>query len=126
MKQKLLIIRGLPGSGKSTLGQKLAPGQVYEADQFRYNDKGEYIFDPSKNGEAHEKCFNATKQALLSGELVVAVCNTFIKRWEYMKYVNLAKELGVEYEIIVCTGKWNNIHGVDEETIARMKKNWEK
>ena len=126
MKMKMLyIIRGIPGSGKSTMARKLAPNAAFEADAYMVDQQGNYAFDPSRLGEVHQKCYEAVRDALMQDIANVAVANTFVKRWEYQKYVDLANELGVKYEIIVCNGGYKNIHGVPEEAIQRMKDNWE-
>jgi len=119
------IIRGIPGSGKSTLARKLAPNAHYEADAYMVDANGEYAFDPKRLSEVHQKCYEAVRNALLDDTENVAVANTFVKRWEYQKYVDLAVELGVAYEIIVCNGGWQNVHGVGEDVIQRMRNNWE-
>jgi predicted kinase len=121
----LYILRGLPGSGKSTLARQLAPNDHYEADAFMVDKDGHYSFDPTRLGEVHEKCLNAVREALTGGAEVVAVANTFVKRWEYQRYIDLATSLGVDYEVIVCSGDYQNIHGVPQETILRMKSSWE-
>jgi predicted kinase len=121
----LYIIRGIPGSGKSTMARKLAPNAAFEADAYMVDQQGNYAFDPSRLGEVHQKCYEAVRDALMQDIANVAVANTFVKRWEYQKYVDLANELGVKYEIIVCNGGYKNIHGVPEEAIQRMKDNWE-
>ena len=124
MKMELYIVRGLPGSGKSTLAAKLAPNAHYEADQFRYVD-GVYVFNPAENASAHEKCYEAVKAAIMRGEPKIAVSNTFVQRWEYDKYIQLARQFNIKFTIIKCTGTWQNIHGVDQETMNRMKSKWQ-
>lgn len=56
---KLLIIRGIPGTGKSTLAHKLVCDGEYraffEADQYFMTESG-YDFDPSKLHAAHAFC----------------------------------------------------------------------
>lgn len=121
----LYIVRGLPGSGKSTLASELAPGQVFEADQFRFNDQGQYVFDPAQTAEVHRRCQEAVRNALAQGHPKVAVANTFVKRWEFEYYLSLAEEYGYQAKVIVCRGEWQNIHGVDSATIARMRANWQ-
>lgn len=123
--QKLYIVRGVPGAGKSTLAKQLAPNAHYEADAYMVDANGEYAFDPKRLPEVHAMCLQAVRDALVAGVPVVAVANTFVKRWEYQRYVDLAMELGVAYEIIVCDGGYQNIHGVPGDVIQRMRANWE-
>ena len=123
--QKLYIIRGVPGSGKSTLAKKLAPAAHYEADAYMVDANGEYAFDPKRLPEVHAMCHQAVREALIAGTTVVAVANTFVRKWEYQRYVDLAVELGVAYEVLVCNGGYQNIHGVGGDVIERMRANWE-
>lgn len=50
----LILLRGLPGSGKSTKAKKLAgsTGLVYSTDDF-FMVKGEYVYDPKLIGVNH-------------------------------------------------------------------------
>jgi predicted kinase len=123
--QKLYIIRGVPGSGKTTRAQELAGMNYFEADQWMWNSAGEYQFDPSRLGYCHTMCKNSVRAALAAGLPVVAVSNTFVKKRDYMPYVKLAEEFGAEVEIIVMTGNWKNVHGVPEETVERMRRQFE-
>jgi tRNA uridine 5-carbamoylmethylation protein Kti12 len=137
----LYIIRGLPGTGKSTLGKTLAGKQSFAADDHFMVD-GEYKFDPSKLGEAHNQCARNVKNALLDGEAAirsgvtsfsVAVCNTFSCRWEYEPYIEMAKELGVRYFVInlfdndtpLETLFERNVHGVPRHVFKSMYDRWE-
>lgn len=117
---KLYIIRGVPGSGKSTLARQLAGDQVYEADQWM-TDGGEYRFDPSRLHFCHQSCQRAVAAALDQGVPVVAVANTFVKHRDYAPYVQMAQERGVEVEIVVASGSWENVHGVPAATVDRMR-----
>ena len=119
----LILIRGLPGSGKSTLAKKLIPiinANHFEADMFFINFEGKYIYDASRIREAHNWCFNKTRDALAMGQNVI-VSNTFVRRWEMVPYLNLRPDA----VILECSGNYQNVHGVPEEVIARMKQNWE-
>lgn len=76
---KLYIVRGLPGSGKSTYVLKNLHNVLhFEADKFYINDQHEYNFDSNLISVAHEWCFSNVVKALRDGHNV-AVSNTFIK-----------------------------------------------
>ena len=95
-----------------------------EADQYFIESSGEYVFKPHKVPDAHNWCFSAFVKNLLEDNSVV-VSNTFIKKWEYTPYVEICKKLSIPYEIIVCEGRWQNVHGVPEEKVEKMRKGFE-
>ena len=130
-KGDLYLVRGLPGSGKSTVAERIAcpDGAHLSADSF-FEAGGAYRFDPARLGEAHEWCLNTTGM-LLRRMPVVAVANTFTRAWEWKKYLTLPfRRLHVldlfdagltnEELHVRCT------HGVPLHTIARMRGRYER
>ena len=129
----LTLIRGLPGSGKSTLAKKLveetanSTGQTIvhlEADMYFIDDAGVYCFQPEFIKKAHAWCQQACEN-LLQQQQSVIVSNTFIKHWEMKAYQQLAKQYNAKLEVIVCKGKYANIHEVPAETVKRMRQQWQ-
>lgn len=126
----LYIVRGLPGSGKSTLGATLAAGRCYSADDFFVGEDGVYRFDPTKLSEAHSACQENVARALGAGE-VVAVANTFCERWELMPYFKIAK--GARLVVISLYDQGyndvelarRNSHGVPAEAIRKMRQRYD-
>ena len=116
----LYIIRGVPGSGKSTLAHKLTDN-VVEADQYFYDDKGNYNWSANKLNQAHNWCYNTVKKYMEEGRDKIAVANTFVKNRDYKRYVELAKEFGYKVDIRTCTGNYQNIHNVPDETVEKMR-----
>lgn len=119
----LTLIRGLPGSGKSTLA-KTIPAVHLEADMYFVNEQGEYQYRPEEIGDAHQWCQQQTDYWLQQGKSVV-VSNTFVKQWEMTVYKKLARKHKAKLNIIVCRELYGNIHGVDDEVIERMRKDWQ-
>ena len=127
----LYIVRGLPGSGKSTFAKKLVSSDflVCEADKY-FIDKetGEYKFDGSKIKDAHRYCQDLVetymKDSLVNDQWYreIAVSNTFTQEWEMQPYFELAKKY--DYTVFVTIvenyhgGK--NVHGVPDDKLEVM------
>lgn len=120
----LILIRGLPGSGKSTQAKKYEGFVHVEADMYLIGPDGVYRFDPKRLGEAHAWCRNTARAALAEGKNVV-VSNTFTTRAEIEPYITMAHELGVTMITVTMTGNWGSIHGVPEATMENMRRRWE-
>ncbi len=62
------ILRGVPGSGKSTRAALFAgtSGIIHSTDSYFYKN-GEYLYDPSKLGEYHDKNYEAFCISLSKG-----------------------------------------------------------
>lgn len=140
MSKILYLIRGVPGSGKSTLAKQITEN-VCEADDYFYLQYGTYHFDPSKLREAHDFCYNKCKSMMTEpvyyimdtpgeehveiGHPVIAIANTFTRKWEMKRYVDLANEHGYTVIEIICRGKFKNVHGVPYEKVKQMRKRFE-
>jgi|TARA_B110000495_G_C22967450_1_gene567523 predicted kinase len=121
----LYIVRGLPGSGKSSLAKKVTEA-VYSADDFFTNKKGEYNFNVKLLGKAHEWCWGKVRDAMYIGVQAVAVANTFTQGWEAEKYYQIAEEYGYSVFVIECQNDFGNVHDVPQKSIDAMKERWEK
>lgn len=119
----LFIVRGLPGSGKSTFAKLLVNRQRakehFEADMYFMKD-GVYQFDIKRIGAAHEWCYREVEAALWSGVDVV-VSNTFTRATEMEDYLILTEKQHWPVEVWECCGSFQNVHDVPEETLKRMR-----
>lgn len=120
----LYIIRGVPGSGKTTLAYRLTD-TVIEADDFFVDPDGVYRYDQKRIGEAHAHCQIRVLRAMAYGINRIAVSNTFTRCWELITYIEMAKALGYAVRVIRCQGTWQNTHGVPAEIVEAMRNRFE-
>jgi hypothetical protein len=120
----LYIIRGLPGSGKTTLAQRITP-YYFEADQHFTTPQGVYAFNPNLLPAAHAVCQQRVWEAMQKEFAVIAVSNTFSQRWEVEPYRVLARLMDYAVVELTMNNTFANIHGVPAEAIQKMKERWE-
>jgi predicted kinase len=125
MEKILFIVRGLPGSGKSTFAKTLG-GTHHETDNFFMVD-GKYKFDGTKIKESHNSCQNKVKTDMMVGREKIVVSNTFTQEWEMEPYFGMAKEFGYKAFSIIVENRHGgtNEHGVPEDKIQLMKDRFE-
>lgn len=116
------IVRGLPGSGKSTFAKTLAKSlniPFWEADQFFYKD-GQYNFDPTKLGEAHAQCFENFCKTAFDG---CVVSNTFTTEKELEKYCQFCVDNCLQFTVLIVENRHGNksIHDVPETVVDTMR-----
>lgn len=124
MKQ-LILFRGLPGSGKSSLAESLCE-DVWSADLY-FERHGEYFFDASKLKWAHEWCRSHVANSMISGSQIIGVANTFTQDWEMQPYFDLAKKYNYRISTVIVENRHEseNMHGVPFDKIKQMKGRFE-
>ena len=150
--KKLVILRGLPGSGKTRAILEILKEHNYlpalpevdariaevscSADHHFENkgDYGEYIFNPAELGRAHMLCQAKALDAMAAGKPLVIIDNTNTRHWEYYIYQRMGDHFGYEIEVR-CIGGTSmedvrkyaarNVHGVPELKILEMAYRWE-
>jgi predicted ABC-type ATPase len=122
MEKVLYIVRGIPGSGKSTFAKTLG-GKHVEADMYFIDENGDYKFDGLKIKLAHEWCKISCIAWMGSNEEKIVVSNTFTQEWEMEPYFTLAKEYGYTVFTIVVENRHGGVnqHGVPEDKLQMMK-----
>ncbi|MCE9678980.1 ATP-binding protein [Shewanella sp. AS1] len=141
-----IIMRGLPGSGKShwvaqfiqsqepSLAKTILRHGYFSTDAL-FTVQGEYRFDAARLAEYHQRNLTLFIQSLAQSQPVVICDNTNMARWEFMAYEAAAKALGYQVrEVLIgdpldrehqmeCAER--NQHGVSLASIAAMAKKFE-
>ena len=126
----LFLVRGLPGSGKTSFASAIwNEYAVCEADKFFYDKEGNYNFDPSKLKEAHTWCKNQVETRMIDHQNnqqyypEIAVSNTFTQEWEMEDYFKLAEKYGYKVVSLIIENRHGgqNVHGVPEDKLQIMK-----
>ena len=133
MGKNLYIVRGLPGSGKSTFARSIAkPYQIFEADQY-FMKRGKYTFEMSKLKDAHDDCKQRVARRMrenLFNSIFfnnIVVSNTFTQDWEMKYYRSIGKRYGYKVHTIIVENRHygTNIHGVPEDKLQVMEDRFE-
>lgn len=154
MKRELVLMRGLPGSGKSTEARMLcnehlmSGGQtmvICSTDNF-HMEGDKYVFKPDRLNEFHIKNQFFAQEFMLLGVELVVIDNTNIKRRDMLPYIDAAEECGYEIDEVIIGEDYlvpgdemtqqlidgyiklcatRNTHGVPLEVIERMARKFE-
>lgn len=132
----VIVLQGIPGSGKTTLANKISNhlplGDMvmqYSADQYMINPKtGKYEFDRSKLGLCHNKCLGAFLRCLYrdsANTATLVVDNTNTTNLEIAPYIAAAAAFSrnayvatIDAELVTAANR--QVHGVPNKQIAFM------
>ena len=130
----LTLVRGLPGSGKSTFANTITNEfSVCETDKFFYDKEGNYNFDATKLRYAHQWCKDEVEIRMKDNQINeqfyphIAVSNTFTQEWEMEEYFKLAEKYGYMVFTIIVENRHDGVnqHGVPAEKLEQMKNRFE-
>ena len=103
---RLIILRGLPWSGKSYRAKELAgkDGLIFSTDEYWYKiEDGKnpniYSFNPNKLKQAHEWNQHRAKEAIQRGKPLIIIDNTNVRKSEPKPYIEMG--LVCDYEIMI-------------------------
>ena len=124
--QSLIILRGLPGAGKSTLAKLLSEDNkwpVFSIDDYFVDPiTNNYQFQFDKNHLAYKNCEAQTEIAMENMVKKIFVDNVFSLEWEIGTYFKLATKHN--YSVFVVTVENyhgnKNIHQISEEQLKKM------
>ncbi len=129
----LILLRGLPGSGKSSLGDIIlhCPGSntpdVLSADNFFMDDKGNYNFDATKLKQAHNDCQQKCAERMKLEISRIVIANTFTEKWEMDTYYQMAERYKYRVHTVIVENRHEskNVHSVPDEKLEQMKNRFE-
>lgn len=132
MKKHLILLRGVPGCGKSTVAEYLAPmgdldkflmAPICCADDYFMVD-GEYKWSPTKLGWAHAQCQGKCEQAMIDDETRIIVSNTNTTEKEMKAYYEMAEKYGYMVFSLVVENRHGgtDVHNVPDASKDAMVK----
>jgi hypothetical protein len=120
----LIIIRGLPGSNRYTIGEVFVDGNPNYA-HFGVDalavETGKW--DAAKAVAASSLCKRLARTMLRRG-IDVVVSDTFATKAELQPYFDMADEFGADLQVIEATGPSPD-YQAPEELVAELRANWE-
>jgi len=121
MKKVLIILRGIPGCGKSTFAEVIGEFICTADDYFLVN--GEYMWDPKRLGDAHKACRDKVLWGMESNMAKIIVANTSTTVKEMKPYYEMAEKFGYEVFSVIVENRHGgvNTHNVPEEALDKMK-----
>jgi ribosomal protein L7/L12/predicted kinase len=136
---KVIIMMGLPGSGKSTWAKSVQGRKVIvSSDNYFTDPDGNYNWTIEEAHKGHEDCLRRFIHEFQSGPPsgdppkppeVIIVDNTNVRIHDISPYIRIAQAYGCDVEVKymdtnVDNSKTRNIHGVPDVAYDRMQKNF--
>lgn len=138
----VILLRGISGSGKSILCNRLTAllgadkVSHCSADDYFTDENGAYHFDPSKLPDAHAVCVAALEDALVDPSIrVILVDRTHTRLWHMSNAEQVAKKHGARVfvlEIVVPDNAHFSLcyqrqrHNVPKDVLYDQWMGWEK
>ena len=124
----MTILRGIPGSGKSTIAEamQIASGAVICSADHYFMKEGEYKFNHTLLETAHKMCQDKALEAM-SNDISVIIDNTNLLPDHIKVYINMAQKFRATVQLIqvhtnVDTAVARNVHNVPSGAIRNMNK----
>jgi predicted kinase len=115
----LILLRGVSGSGKSTIAPMFNTTNIVSTDDFFIDEYGDYVYDANSLIINHQKCQLAVEMMMQDSEELIVVHNTFTKEWEMSYYSDLASKYGYAEHTMIVENRHGskNIHDVSQDSI---------
>ena len=135
--RRMILMRGLPGSGKSYLAKGMAGnhGLIFSTMDWFINHHGEFEFFPGLLGKYEMKTISLVEEAAALLPPLIIVDNNNLQYSDMNPYVEIAKHHSYSVSTMIphtpwawnveeCSGR--NIHNFTAITIREMKKRFER
>lgn len=132
--KKLIIMRGLPGSGKSEDAKRLVGNGIIHSTDDYFIRNGMYVFNSKYVGRFHYLNLISSIVSMKRGISPIIIDNTNTLAADCVSYVEMGKMYGYEIIVVEPGSSWafdieelmkRNAHGVPRETLVEMLEQYE-
>ncbi|XP_059153211.1 uncharacterized protein LOC131938977 [Physella acuta] len=138
----IVILRGLPGSGKTYLARQLidlanemgVEGIILSTDDY-FMQRGQYVYNRNDLGTAHEWNQKRALSYVKESRSPIVIDNTNTVMWELLPYAQVAYKYKYDVQVFEPNTPWKskvrdlarrNSHGVPMDSLKKMKERYEK
>lgn len=120
--KSLIIVRGIPGCGKSTFA-KLLGRAICTADDYHTDQNANYNWKEENIGKAHSWCRRKCERFMKVNVDKIIVANTSTTEKELNPYYELAKIYNYKVFSVIVENRHNGVdaHNVPEKILEKMK-----
>ena len=121
MTRTIYLLRSVSGAGKTTLAETLQEYledcKAIAADDFHYDEEGNYNWLPENMGAAHSWCKSMVDEYMELSTSNIIVHNTMITEKEIKPYIDMAKKYGYKVVSLIVENRHGNrdVHNVPQQ-----------
>lgn len=131
-KKTIIVLRGLPGSGKSTFAKMLDPdgAHSFSEDDYWTTEDGRYLYDAASTPEAHSMMLKRAAMAVGAGveRIVLHTAATRIDTNRWHDLMDAAKRAGYQIFPLILQRDISmppSVHNVRPEDMDRFRRTME-
>ena len=125
-------MRGLPGSGKSTVAKKIAgdKGVILTIDKYIVQQAPSILLE-DKAKDIYESIFKEFEQEIAKGTELIVIDNVNLREWEFAAFVHKAQKEHYFVGVVslphpdIKQAVTRSTYDVNEDTITTMMNKWE-